>query len=213
MVQFDHTVGFFMRGWYNSIRQAVAEVDMRFILRRWCNVGLVVGVISIAWASLGHLSTGRKPMEDAPVDHKDTPGGYRQQVRANVLGRVGAQSSAVTSREKLVGDWLVSFVGFQGQEPKQALVYRLTSDGKAAVEMTGQPPSKEDEWRLNDDGSFSMLVWVAAMPEYGLPDPTHEEQRMHLAALPDGRLVLWNGDGSLVKLLSPLQKDGRAAAE
>jgi hypothetical protein len=152
-------------------------------------------------------------MEDAPVDHKDTPGEYRQRVRAAVLGRVGAQGSAVTSREKLVGGWLVSFVGFQGQNPKQTFVYRLTSDGKAAVEMAGQPPSTEDEWRLNDDGSFSMLVWVAAMPEYGLPDPTYEEVRMHLAALPDGRLVLWNGDGSLVKLLSPLQKDGRAATE
>ena len=152
-------------------------------------------------------------MDDAPVDHKDKPGEYRQRVRAGVLGRVGAQGSAVTSREKLVGDWLVSFVGFQGQEPKQAFVYRLTADGKAVVEMTGQPPSTENQWRLNDDGSFSMLVSVAAMPEYGLPDPTHEEERMHLAALPDGRLVLWNGDGSLVKLLSPLQKDSHAAAE
>jgi hypothetical protein len=78
--------------------------------------------------------------------------------------------------------------------------------------MTGQPPSTENEWRLNEDGSFSMLVWIAAMPEYGLPDPSHEEQRMHLAELPDGRFVLWNGDGSRVELLTPMQKDGDSAA-
>jgi len=151
-------------------------------------------------------------MEAGPLDHKDKPGEYRQQVRAAVFGRVGAQGSPVASREKLVGDWLASFVGFQGQ-PKHAFAYRLTSDGRAVIEMTGEPASTENEWRLNEDGSFSLLVWIAAMPEYGLPDPSHEEQRMHLAALPDGRFVLWNGDSSLVQLLSPLQKDGDSAAD
>jgi hypothetical protein len=71
--------------------------------------------------------------------------------------------------------------------------------------MHGLAPSTENEWRLNEDGSFSMFVWVAAMTEYEPPDPTHEEVRMHVAALTDRRIVLWNGDGSLVKLLSPLQ--------
>ena len=151
-------------------------------------------------------------MEAAPVDHKDNPGEYRKQVRAGVFDRLGAEGSRVDSREKLVGNWVVRFVGFQGAKPEQAFVYRLKSDGKATIEMTGQSPSTENEWRLNEDGSFSMFVWVAAMPEYGLPEPSHEEQRMHLAALTDGQFVLWNGDGSLVKLLSPLQ-DGDAAAD
>ena len=154
-------------------------------------------------------------MEVGPVDHKDEPGEYRERVRAGVLGRVGAQGSAVTSREKLVGDWLVGFVGFQGQEPKQAFVYRLTSDGKAVIEMTGQLASTENKWRLNEDGSFSMLVWIAAMPEYGLrpTQPMKKSGCTSAVPLPDGRFVLWNGDGSLVKLLSPLQKDGDAAAD
>src|SRR5688572_21350626 len=108
-------------------------------------------------------------MEVAPVDHKDKPGEHRQQVRAAVFSRVGAQGGPLDARDKLVGDWLVSFVGFQGEKPKQAFVYRLKSDGKAVIEMTGQPPSTENEWRLNEDGTFSVLVWIAAMPEYGLP--------------------------------------------
>jgi hypothetical protein len=152
-------------------------------------------------------------MEIGPVDHKDRPGDYRQLVRAAVFSRVGAEGIAVASREKLVGDWLVSFVGLQGEKLKQVFVYRLKPDGKATIEMTGQPPSTENKWRLNKDGSFSMLHWTAAMPDYGLPDPTHEEVRMHLAALPERRFVLWNGDSSIVELLSPLQNNGGSAAD
>ncbi len=152
-------------------------------------------------------------MEPVPVDHKDKPGKYRQQVRAGVFSRVGAQGRPVASREPLVGDWAVSFVGLHGEKLEQRFVYRLKPDGSAVIEMNPEPPSTENKWRLNEDGSFSMLVWVAAMPEYGLPDPCHEEERMHLAALPHGRFVLWNGDGSLVELLSPLPDGGNAAAD
>jgi hypothetical protein len=145
-------------------------------------------------------------VEAAPVDHKDEPGEYRQQVRAAVFDRAGVQGRPVASRDELVGDWLVSFVGSHGTSPKPTLVYRLRSDGGAVIERDGEPPSAENQWRLNDDGSFSLLVCTAAMPEHELPEPTHEERRMHAAVLPGQCIVLWNGDGSLVELLSPVHR-------
>lgn len=143
-------------------------------------------------------------MEPAPIDHMDTPGEYRQQVRAGVFGRMGTPGRAVGDRKELLGDWDVGFVGLAGGEPEPAFVYRLRPDGGAVVEMPGQPPSL-GEWRLNPDGTFSLLTWCPADPEFGMPEPQLDEDRRHLAALPNGRLVTWNGDGSLVLLLSPRQ--------
>src|SRR5688500_6750540 len=128
-------------------------------------------------------------MESAPIDHKDEPGVYRDAIRSNVLDRIGARGEPVASRDQLIGDWRVSFVGMRGETSGPTFVYRLSSTGRAVVEMPGQPPSGNDRWRLNADGSFSLLVWCAAMPEYGLPEPTHEEERMHAAVLPGGRFV------------------------
>ena len=42
------------------------------------------------------------------------------------------------------------------------------------------------------------------MPELGIDEPQRDEDRRLLAALPGGRLVAWNGDGSSALLLSPL---------
>lgn len=150
-------------------------------------------------------------MASAPIDHKDEPGEYRQRVRSNVFDRVGVRGEPVASADQFVGSWRVHFVGMRGETSGQSSVYRLSTGGRAVVESAGQPPAENDRWRLNADGSVSWLVWCAAMPEYGLPEPTYQEQRMHAAALSDGRLVLWNGDGSLVKLLSPLQPGGHPA--
>lgn len=143
-------------------------------------------------------------MEPAPIDHKDAPGEYRQLVRAGVFARVGGSGRAVADRGELIGDWDVAFVGPAGGESEPAFVYRLRPDGGATLEMAGQPPSA-GEWRLNPDGTFSLLMWCPADPEFGMPEPQLDEDRRHLAALPHGRLVAWNGDGSSVLLLSPRQ--------
>jgi hypothetical protein len=148
------------------------------------------------------------PYEYDPVDHKDAPGDYRSAVRSGVFQRVGAAGAAVLSREQIVGDWTVSFVGVHGEKRGKPTVYRFRPDGQAIIEMEGQPPSTRNEWRLNVDGTFSLMVWCDAMPKYGLLEPGLEEDRMHLAVIEGGSLVLWNGDGSLVKMLSRHSEGG-----
>jgi hypothetical protein len=149
--------------------------------------------------------------EPQPIDHMDTPGEYRQQVRAGVLNRVGGSGRPVADRAQLVGSWDVTLVELTGPQSEPTFVYRLGRDGTAAIEVAGQADSASaGEWRLNPDGTFSLLLWCPPMPEFGIDEPQRDEDRRHLAALKDGRIVAWNGDGSSVLLLSPRSDGGRA---
>jgi hypothetical protein len=153
----------------------------------------------------------------APIDHKDEPGAYRSQVRAAVFTRIGCAGLSVASRGQLTGSWDVAVVGL-GPAPAPIFAYHLREDGKAAIERVGQlgPPST-GEWQPNPDGTFSMLTSCPLDPEFGIDESSSDEDRRHVAALPDGRLVIWNGDGSMVLLLSPrrerLQAEPGAASD
>lgn len=152
-------------------------------------------------------------MDYEPIDHKDRPGEYRSEVRLSVFHRVGSTGANVTSRQQIVGGWAVNRVDLRGGKHGKPILYRLRADGQAIIEMEARPPSTRNEWRLNGDGTFSLMVWCEALPEDGLPLPTLEEIRMHAAALENGKLLLWNGDGSLVMLLSRAAGDGVSGAD
>jgi hypothetical protein len=142
--------------------------------------------------------------EASPIDHKDEAGVYRAQVRAAVFGRLGGTGQPVTSQEQLVGSWDVVVVGPAGPLPGPTFVYRLGGDGNSVVEVVGQSGTlSAGEWRLNPDATFSLLTWCPPEPEFGIDDPQLDEDRRYVAALADGRVVMWNGDGSLVLLLAP----------
>jgi hypothetical protein len=150
--------------------------------------------------------------EPSPIDHMDEPGEYREQVRAGVFSRFGVLGRPVEDCGHLAGAWDVYFVSLVGPDPNPAFLYRLDEGGRAALEMIGQPgPPTAGEWRLNPDGTFSLVQWCPHLPELGILEPQLEEDRRHVAALPDGRLVAWNGDGSSVLLLSPRQERGDPA--
>ncbi|MGC1276093.1 MAG: hypothetical protein WBC44_20510 [Planctomycetaceae bacterium] len=142
-------------------------------------------------------------IEPNPIDHKDEVGDYRHRVREYVFERAGGTGHPVSDPAELVGEWDVTFLGV-GQSGVLALVYHLRADGSATVEPSdGSWPASSDEWRLNQDGTFSLLTWCPADPDYGIDEPQLDEDRRHLAALADGRLVTWNGDGSSAFLLTP----------
>jgi hypothetical protein len=88
--------------------------------------------------------------------------------------------------------------------PGPAFVYRLHGDGTSSVEVVGlggEPAA--GQWRLNPDGTLSLLSWCPADPEFGIDEPQLDEDRRYVAALAGGRLVAWNGDGGSVLLFSP----------
>jgi hypothetical protein len=143
------------------------------------------------------------------IDHKDEYGEYRERVRASVLRELGVegQGEPIANREPMIGWWNVALNPSLEQCPTEAVsVYHLRADGSCFVRtIIGQRTFEENgRWRLNDDGTFS--IFYVSPPDPSVPGLEHggtEESRYFLLGLPDGRRVLWNGDGSLVKLLSP----------
>ena len=139
----------------------------------------------------------------APTDHKDERETYRSQVPAAVFTRIGGPGLSVASRGQLTGDWHVAVVGL-GPASAPIFVYHLCEDGKAAIEVVGQPgPSSTSKLQLNPDGTFSMLTSCPPDPQFGIDESRPGEDRRHVAALPEGRQVRWNDEGSMVLLLSP----------
>ena len=137
--------------------------------------------------------------EATPIDHKDEPGDYRRGVREYVIQRTGASGSPVADRRELVGEW----IGTALSTGRALFAYGFRDDETATFgSADGTWPSAEGEWRLNRDGTLSLLEPCAADAEFGIEDSQLVEERRHLAALDDGRLVTWNGDGSLVIVLS-----------
>jgi hypothetical protein len=144
--------------------------------------------------------------EPSAIDHKDEPGEYREKVRQAVLNRVGMQGQPVTSRHELVGSWQVAAdTSFGKRSPEPVFVYHLRVDGSCVIETTvgGRTHRNTGKWRLNDDGTFTLLTNCPPDPSMpGLEHGAVDESRYFLLGLPDGRRVLWNGDGSLLLLLS-----------
>jgi hypothetical protein len=141
--------------------------------------------------------------EPGPIDMKDIPGPYRDEVRAAVLGRLGG-GGPLARPEELTGSWDVAFDRSLGGATQPAFVYHLRPDGTSEVEVAGgEVGPTTGHWSLNPDGTFSLMTWCPPLPEVAIPEWGMEEARFHLAGLADGRRVIWDGDGSLVLVLSP----------
>lgn len=116
-----------------------------------------------------------------PIDHKDDSAEYRQQVWNAVSLRVGGQLIPLEDTAKFEGHWDVVFDMFGSQVP--AYTYRFIGDSE--LEMTvlleGDEETTRETWRVPRPGSIS------------LGGATY-----HAATTTDGRLVMFNGDQSLV---------------
>jgi len=144
--------------------------------------------------------------EPSPIDQKDAPGEYRDKVREWVEKRVGMQGQPVTSRDELVGSWDVAADKSVGKlPPERMFVYHLRADGSCDIETTVGDGTHRDtgKWRLNGDGTFTLLIDCPPDPATpGLEHGAVDASRFSLLGLPDGRRVLWTGDGSLLLVLT-----------
>lgn len=134
-----------------------------------------------------------------PVDHKDSDPEYRRAVRAAVESVVGSTLTDVTEPATLFGHWRQAFAAFPDQDPQN---YEYRADG-TLVSPYDQPGNPPNEWRLVANQCVQ-LTWCEPMPDYGMPEGTYEETRYHCAKSDDGKIVLWNGDGSIIITLSPI---------
>jgi hypothetical protein len=153
--------------------------------------------------SLSACNRGKEPLV---IDHMDEPGEYRARVREAVLKRLGTEGAPVAGREAMVGSWDVAFAASFGKlPPEPRCVYHLRADGGCTIETAAAGHTHRDtgRWRLNADGTFTLLIDCRPDPSTpGLERGGVDESRYFLLGLADGRRVMWNGDGSLLLVLS-----------
>lgn len=187
--------------------EAQDDVGTRFMRCRYLEAMLVAVICCLAGCNLKREPNMKK--EPRLIDHKDEYGEYRDRVREGVLKELGVQGQGdpIASRNQMIGWWDSSVnPSLEQQPPETDFVYHLRADGSCLVKTIVGERSFEEvgQWRLNDDGTFSFIFIDPPDPSVpGLENGGGEENRRFLLGLPDGRRVLWNGDGSHRELLSP----------
>ena len=151
----------------------------------------------------------------APIDEKDEPGKYRAGVRHSIEQRFGV-GTRLSDSSAMVGNWDASFDRSYAQlPPKPFCIYEFQKNGKCTIGVVGGAiPPGEGTWRVNPDGTFTILHVVPPDPTVtGLENGAIEEVRQHAMLLSDGRCVLWNGDASVVQVLTKVAGESGPVTE
>jgi hypothetical protein len=116
-----------------------------------------------------------------PIDAKDDSADYRAQVWDAVRQRVGSELAPLPSDAKLSGTWDIDFEMFGSRQPM--FRYEFHDDGSVTVvSLMGADQSPQTE-RHSVRGEGRVEI---------------SGETYHAATTEDGKLVLFNGDQSLV---------------
>jgi len=118
--------------------------------------------------------------EHVPIDSKDDSTHYRQQVWSAVSQRVGSDLTPIASDATFSGTWEVAFDVFGTLQP--AFVYTFRgSTLEVTTLMSATPSTESSAYTVKGPGQLNV-----------------SGETMHAAMTNDKRLVLFNGDQSLV---------------
>lgn len=139
-----------------------------------------------------------------PIDHKDSDPGYRAAVRGGIETVLGAKLKELDSAESLLGDWNRTFPRIPNASAER---FSYFADGtfSAPYDSEGSP---RGFWTV-EDGVYTETTWGEPIPEYDIHEGTWNPTTYHCAVTDAGEVVIWNGDGSLVLLLTRLTQDPR----
>lgn len=136
----------------------------------------------------------------APIDHKDSDAEYRELVRQTTEQIVGAKLLEIVNAEEFHGQWQVTHPPLN-IEPH---ICEFFPNGTHAHQFSdAEKPS--DKWSF-DSGVLVEETWFDPMPDYGIEEGGFEENKYHGAKTEDGCIAIWNGDGSILRLLKPLAR-------
>ena len=110
-----------------------------------------------------------------PVDHKDSSLNYREEVWTAVSEVLSSSLHSVQNADSLVGDWRLTY-----HSSKREVTYRFSQDKSLSIGI---------------DGSESQVMFAVDKP--GVVNVDGETY--HCAFTTDGKLVIFNGDGSSIK--------------
>lgn len=137
-------------------------------------------------------------MDDfTPIDHKDSDLEYRNEVRGFVEQAVGSKLVDITSEEELIGDWERT-CPYLPDHDSQRFSYLFDGTFRSPYDADDTPRSK---WKV-ERGTFTEITWCKPMPEFGIAEGTWNYETLHCAVTDTGSVAIWNGDGSLLLLLT-----------
>jgi hypothetical protein len=139
-----------------------------------------------------------------PVDHKESDVEYVAQVRAGVSKRIGFELLPISDPAVFVGRWRSSLRRNRNADAKYDLEHLPSGELRFAGSKPDLSQRKPDKWQLQHD-AYVQTTWVRPMPEYGIEKGTWNEEAYRCAQTADGQIVYWNGDGSLVVVLTRVE--------
>ena len=130
------------------------------------------------------------------ADHKDSDYEYGALVRSGVEQRLGCKPDEEAGADRLIGRWVSSIGSNKGSDHDIEFFADQTF-----LRPNGFVGPTPNTWSVQR-GLFTETSWSPPVPEYDIPDPMQGQERYRCAFTTDGRFVYWNGDGSLVVILT-----------
>lgn len=137
----------------------------------------------------------------SPIDHKESDQEYAARVRGFVAKRVGTELLPIEDASFWIGRWRSSL------KKKRQTEYDIEYLSDSTFRRSAAADSKPGRWQPKDD-VYIQTTWVPPMPEYGIETETWNQEAYRCARTEDGRIVYWNGDSSLVVVLTSVGKSG-----
>jgi hypothetical protein len=135
-----------------------------------------------------------------PIDHKDSDAEYRANVRKGIELSLGT-TLTVASTDALIGDWERT----AAHRPSQpALRFTYFADGTFRSPYDSKEAPRR-RWKIAD-GVYTELAWEEPMPEHDIHEGSWTPEEFHCAVTSTGSIAIWNGDGSMLLLLTRIEK-------
>lgn len=134
-----------------------------------------------------------------PIDHKDSDPDYRAAVRSGIEDILHSRLSEVADAEVFVGEWQRTCPRLPNR-PAQGFTYLADGTFQAPYDREDSPRGR---WAF-EQGVYTEITWGAPSPEYGILEGTWNPTMYHCAMTEAGEIAIWNGDGSLLLLLTRL---------
>lgn len=135
-----------------------------------------------------------------PIDHKDSDVEYRANVRKGVESTLGTALSD-PSPDALIGEWDCTAPHLPS---RPALHFTYFADGTFRSPYYSEEAPRQ-RWKIAD-GVYTELTWEEPMPEHGIPEGSWTPEEFHCAVTSTASIAIWNGDGSMLHLLTRSKK-------
>jgi hypothetical protein len=132
-----------------------------------------------------------------PIDHNDSDDRYRESVRRHIAAAHNVTLSDLSDPDLLIGKWQHSAPQSPNFKPKTISFY---PDGTFQI-ANSRSDGPKSKWQVTAD-TYTQTIWCPPMPEYGVDEGCWTQDVFHCAMIDRDRLILWNGDGSVVWLFT-----------